>query len=43
MVWFGVQGDFLLNALSFVAVLVALVRISYPPLYAAKKVGCGRI
>jgi MFS family permease len=32
MAWFGVQGNFLLNALSFVAVLVALTRISYPPL-----------
>jgi MFS family permease len=37
MAWFGVQGNFLLNALSFVAVLVALTRISYPPLYAAEK------
>jgi len=37
MAWFGVQGNFLLNALSFVAVLVALMRISYPPLYAAEK------
>jgi len=34
MAWFGVQGNFLLNALSFVAVLVALLQISYPPLYA---------
>lgn len=31
MAWFGVQGNFLLNALSFVAVLVALTRIQYPP------------
>jgi MFS family permease len=37
MAWFGIQGNFLLNALSFVAVLVALTRISYPPLYAAEK------
>ena len=37
MAWFGVQGNFLLNALSFVAVLVALTRISYPPLYAAER------
>ncbi len=37
MAWFGVQGNFLLNALSFVAVLVALTRISYPPLYPAEK------
>jgi MFS family permease len=37
MAWFGVQGNFLLNALSFVAVLVALTRIRYPPLYAAEK------
>jgi MFS family permease len=35
MAWFGVQGNFLLNAISFVAVLVALTRISYPPLYPA--------
>ena len=35
MAWFGVQGNFLLNALSFVAVLVALTRIHYPPLEAA--------
>lgn len=35
MAWFGIQGNFLLNALSFVAVLVALTRISYPPLYPA--------
>ena len=37
MAWFGMQGNFLLNALSFVAVLVALSRISYPPLYPAEK------
>ncbi len=37
MAWFGVQGNFLLNALSFVAVLVALTRIHYPPLRAAEK------
>jgi MFS family permease len=37
MAWFGIQGNFLLNALSFVAVLVALTRISYPPLYPAEK------
>ncbi len=37
MAWFGVQGNFLLNALSFVAVLVALTRIHYPPLHAAEK------
>jgi MFS family permease len=35
MAWFGVQGNFLLNGLSFVAVLVALTRISYPPPAAA--------
>jgi len=35
MAWVGVQGDFLLNALSFVAVLFALTRIHYPPLPAA--------
>ncbi len=37
MAWFGVQGNFLLNALSFVAVLVALTRIRYPRVYAAEK------
>src|SRR5471032_651097 len=37
MAWFGIEGNFLLNALSFVAVLVALTRIRYPPLYAAEK------
>ena len=37
MAWFGIQGNFLLNAFSFVAVLVALTRISYPPLYPAEK------
>jgi MFS family permease len=35
MAWFGVQGNFLLNAISFVAVLVALAFIHYPPLQAA--------
>jgi predicted MFS family arabinose efflux permease len=35
MAWFGIKGNFLLNALSFVAVLIALTRISYPPLYPA--------
>ncbi len=35
MAWFGVQGNFLLNAISFVAVLVALAFIHYPPLEAA--------
>ncbi len=37
MAWFGVQGNFLLNGLSFVAVLVALARIHYPTQYAAEK------
>ena len=35
MAWFGIKGNFLLNALSFVAVLIALTRITYPPLYPA--------
>jgi MFS family permease len=35
MAWLGVQGNFLLNALSFVAVLIALMCIQYPPLYPA--------
>ena len=30
MVWFGVAGNFLLNGLSFFAVLVALLRMRYP-------------
>jgi len=37
MAWLGIQGNFLLNALSFVAVLGALTQISYPPLYAAER------
>ncbi len=37
MAWFGVQGNFLLNALSFVAVLIALTQIHYPPLYPAER------
>jgi predicted MFS family arabinose efflux permease len=35
MAWFGIKGNFLLNALSFVAVLFALTRISCPPLHPA--------
>jgi len=35
MALFGVSGNFLLNALSFVAVLVALMQITYPPVYPA--------
>jgi MFS family permease len=31
MAWIGISGNFLLNALSFVAVLLALAWISYPP------------
>jgi MFS family permease len=31
MAWFGVSGNFLLNAISFVAVLIALGQITYPP------------
>ena len=30
MVWFGVAGNFLLNGVSFLAVLLALVRMRYP-------------
>ncbi len=30
MAWFGVAGNFLLNGLSFLAVLVALLRMRYP-------------
>ena len=31
MAWFGVAGNFFLNGLSFLAVLIALSRIEYPP------------
>jgi MFS family permease len=31
MAWIGVAGNFLLNGLSFMAVLLALVRMRYPP------------
>jgi len=34
MAWFGISGNFLLNALSFGAVLIALTRITYPGRYA---------
>ena len=34
MAWVGISGDFFINALSFVAVLVALVQIAYPPVLA---------
>lgn len=33
MAWIGISNNFLLNALSFVAVLIALMRITYPPVY----------
>lgn len=33
MAYLGVSGNFLLNALSFLAVLVALLQITYPPVY----------
>ncbi len=33
MAWFGLSNNFLLNALSFVAVLIALMKITYPPVY----------
>ena len=33
MAWFGIANNFLLNALSFVAVLIALMKITYPPAY----------
>lgn len=33
MAWLGMSNNFLLNALSFVAVLIALMRITYPPIY----------
>lgn len=31
MAWFGVAGNFFLNGLSFLALLVALARMEYPP------------
>src|SRR5512142_1164337 len=33
MAYFGIANNFLLNALSFVAVLIALMKITYPPVY----------
>jgi MFS family permease len=33
MASFGIANNFLLNALSFVAVLIALIKITYPPVY----------
>jgi MFS family permease len=33
MAYLGISGNFLLNALSFLAVLVALLQITYPPVY----------
>jgi MFS family permease len=33
MAWLGIGNNFLLNALSFVAVLIALMKITYPPVY----------
>lgn len=36
MAWVGISGNFLLNAISFVAVLIALMQITYPPVYAGE-------
>lgn len=33
MAWLGLSNNFLLNAMSFVAVLIALMKITYPPVY----------
>lgn len=33
MAWIGISNNFLLNALSFAAVLIALMKITYPPVY----------
>ena len=33
MAWFGISNNFLINALSFTAVLIALMKITYPPVY----------
>lgn len=35
----GISGNFMLNALSFVAVLIALMQITYPPVYPAGETG----
>jgi len=35
----GISGNFLLNAFSFVAVLIALAQITYPPAYPAPETG----
>jgi predicted MFS family arabinose efflux permease len=35
----GISGNFMLNALSFVAVLIALAQITYPPVYPAGETG----
>jgi predicted MFS family arabinose efflux permease len=35
----GISGNFMLNALSFVAVLIALAQITYPPVYPAVEQG----
>jgi predicted MFS family arabinose efflux permease len=35
----GISGNFMLNALSFVAVLIALAQITYPPAYPAVEQG----
>jgi predicted MFS family arabinose efflux permease len=35
----GISGNFMLNALSFVAVLIALAQITYPPVYPAEDQG----
>ncbi|HXE89605.1 MAG TPA: MFS transporter [Terriglobales bacterium] len=42
MAWFGVAGNFFLNGLSFLAVLVALARMEYPPA-AANDDGAGML
>lgn len=31
MAWFGISGNFFINAISFVAVMIALMQIAYPP------------
>jgi len=33
MAWLGISNNFLLNAISFAAVLIALLKITYPPVY----------
>ena len=37
MAWFGIAGNFFLNGISFLAVIIALMQIQYPPVYAENR------